>query len=370
MENEKKVNVLLVAANYDYKQILSGVDYHRIYSPYLNMERNYPRYSFTLCRSPFHLEPKDLKKIDFCIFSKDMFFENDNIDYHPKGLHDSKSIITYLQQEFNITVIMDLDDTWIMEKSNPNYQGFYNTIINGKSLKTHIIDGLLSADLVTTTTEILKKDILKVGNIDVEVIPNAIDSTNKMFSKKKTTSKDYVTFGYAKVVSQKEDLAIMEEVLPWAYEQSNFRLKFHGYDGGQHHRRVHSVLSMNENASTKQYGFLPRVPPSVYGIGYEDIDVLITPLADNHFNSCKSNLKQIECAFTDTIFLGSNVEPYASTNFGLKFNDAKGLKVFIEDILEDFEVIKEESIETSKNMYKYEMQEVNKLRDSMFKSFN
>ena len=115
---------------------------------------------------------------------------------------------------------------------------------------------------------------------------------------------------------------------------------------------------------------MPRVMPSVYGYGYQDLDVLLTPLVDKHFNHCKSNLKQIECAFTDTIFLGSNVLPYSASNFGIKFRDIKDLKTYTEQILEDFEGVLSDSVATSKNMTKYELKEVNKLRHEMYQSFS
>lgn len=368
-------NILIISAQYDYKQkqVLSGVDYHRLLAPYDRLRKDYPdEYHCTIARTPFHLTPEQLKEIDFVVFSSSMFFENKGeVKFHPKGLFGSKDIIQYLQNEFDITVICDVDDSWVVPKEHSHYNLIYNNIVAGKSIKTHIIDAILHSDIVTTTTSPLKKLIEGLSSsIDVEIIPNGIDSSNEMFSTKKNTSKDYVTFGYAKVTSQLEELQMMEEYVDWAFTKDNFRLKFVGFDGGAHHRKVHRVISKNEQATTKQYGYVPRVTPSVYGIGYQDIDVLITPLADTKYNNCKSNIKQVECAFTDTIFLGSNVLPYSATNFGLKCSNVKQFIEYTEHILEDFEDIKEMSISTSHNMDKYELKVVNQKRHELFKSFD
>lgn len=365
------MKVLVISNKYDpkAKQVASGVDYHRLLTPHRRLEQDYEGYEMSLAITPFHLTPEQLKEFDFCIFSTAMMFENDTFDFHPKRAFGAKDSIEYLQS-LGVTVICDLDDTWKVDKNSIHHSLFKKQLFQGRSYTTHVIDSLLHSDLVVTTNNTLKKDIEGLSSsIDVEVIPNAIDSSNPMFSKKKNRSKDFITFGYAKVVTQEEELEFLNEFLAWAYTKPNFRLKFMGYDNGQHHRKVHSILSQKETATTKQYGFMPRVLPSVYGYGYQDLDVLLTPLADKHFNHCKSNLKQIECAFTDTIFLGSNVLPYSASNFGIKFRDMKDLKTYTEQILEDFDGVLKDSIATANNMAKYELKEVNKLRHEMYQSF-
>lgn len=365
------MKVLVVSSNWDGKEIKSGVDYHRLYAPLKRMEQDYDHYDFTLVRTPFHVTENVLKTFDFCVFSSNMLFSDDtNRKLSPKKMMGSKDTIQYLQS-LGITVICDIDDTWKVDKNHTHYNVLFNQQFGGKSLKTHIIDSILHSDVVTTTNKHLAKDIEGLSNtIDVEIIPNGIDSSSPQFTTKKNRSKDYISFGYAKVVSQLEELEMMEEFLDWAYKQLNFRLKFIGYDGGAIHRKVHQVLSSNENASTSQYGFVPRVSPHLYGIGYQDIDAMIVPLANTNYNHCKSNLKQIECAFTDTIFLGSNVPPYSETNFGVKFNDTKGLIEYTKWVLEDFDGVLEATREQKKNLASYELKEVNKKRDELFRSFD
>ena len=47
-----------------------------------------------------------------------------------------------------------------------------------------------------------------------------------------------------------------------------------------------------------------------YAKHYENVDVLLAPLKENDFNSVKSQLKFIECGFTDTAIIASNFGPY------------------------------------------------------------
>jgi glycosyltransferase involved in cell wall biosynthesis len=43
---------------------------------------------------------------------------------------------------------------------------------------------------------------------------------------------------------------------------------------------------------------------------YKEIDILLVPLVDNDFNNCKSQLKVIESAFSNTAVIASNTGPY------------------------------------------------------------
>ena len=49
---------------------------------------------------------------------------------------------------------------------------------------------------------------------------------------------------------------------------------------------------------------------SNYATHYQNVDVLIAPLKENEFNMVKSELKEIECGFTHTAFIGQNFGAY------------------------------------------------------------
>jgi glycosyltransferase involved in cell wall biosynthesis len=47
-----------------------------------------------------------------------------------------------------------------------------------------------------------------------------------------------------------------------------------------------------------------------YATHYANVDVLIAPLKENEFNKVKSQLKETECGFTNTAFIGQNFGAY------------------------------------------------------------
>ena len=61
-----------------------------------------------------------------------------------------------------------------------------------------------------------------------------------------------------------------------------------------------------------------------YATHYSNVDVLIAPLKENAFNMYKSELKEIECGFTNTAFIGQDFGAYT---INLKPMIEKGGKV-------------------------------------------
>lgn len=356
------MNILIISSKYVNRQVVSGVDYHRLYAPYLKLSKDYKDINVSITRHPIQVPAEVLKTIDVAVFHNCMIADGRESTYHEQKLYGSVESIDLLKS-FGIKVVCDIDDTWDIPPSNENYKSS-RTIYYGKSLRTHIVDSIMKSDHVTTSTLPLKEKVeLLAKNIQATHIPNGIDSTNPMFSTKKDTSDKFVTFGYGKVASQPEDLELMKPFLKWAYEQPNFRLKFIGYDGSEHHKKVHKILSRKEEVSREQYGIIPRVSPHVYGNYYKDIDVLITPLADIEFNHYKSHLKMIECAFTDTVFLGSNVPPYAEFDGGIKFDNLDELKETAYFLLQGVNKVDYNGL-LKEAMLPYDLVEVNRERYS------
>jgi glycosyltransferase involved in cell wall biosynthesis len=54
-----------------------------------------------------------------------------------------------------------------------------------------------------------------------------------------------------------------------------------------------------------------------YMTQYDTVDVLLVPLAESKFNSCKSQLKLVEAAFKDTAVVCSDFGPYQIDTVGL-----------------------------------------------------
>jgi glycosyltransferase involved in cell wall biosynthesis len=98
------------------------------------------------------------------------------------------SIINNLKK-LDIKVIVDIDDHWELDPSHGYYQS-----AKLDNLFSISIECIKLADMVTTTTETLR-NVIKVYNKNVVILPNAINPNEEQFKIKKTES-DLIRFGW------------------------------------------------------------------------------------------------------------------------------------------------------------------------------
>jgi len=184
----------------------------------------------------------------------------------------------------NIRIIVDVDDHWILNKDNFNYELWKKEI--GNMIKRT----LQIADVVWTPSEILAKYVNRLApKAEVVIVPNAIDPDAEQWKHKKTKSKE-LRFGYTGAGAHNDDV---NEI---------------GYD---FEGKV--LYCTNVEKYVKKLNASHPVPWTTmfdYGEVYKNIDVLLVPLKKNTFNECKSDLKLVEAAFTGTAVIASNVSPY------------------------------------------------------------
>lgn len=160
-----------------------------------------------------------------------------------------------------------------------------------------------NADMITCTTEILRKSFLKL-NENVKVLPNVIDfHLYRQYNMVK--SDDEVRIGYQCGSSHYEDLYLIKDV-------------------------IKEVLEKNDNAKFVYFGDLrfknlfQGVPTSriefrewVQNISYPyvlslmNIDIGICPLVDNEFNQNKSCIKFLDYSTQGAATVASNIPPYS-----------------------------------------------------------
>lgn len=164
--------------------------------------------------------------------------------------------------------ILDLDDYWILDKSNP----FYETWRLYK-LSEQIVDNIKNAIAVTVTNTRLADKVKKL-NKNVHVVPNALPFDKGQFGR---TEPDFTKLVYA---------------------------------GGKSHERDIQLLS---DLPVQYYGGLkgsPSLPLPVYMSAYNHKGVALVPLYPSTFNSCKSNLKILEAGAKGLACICSEVDPY------------------------------------------------------------
>ena len=243
-----------------------------------------------------------------------------------------------------IPVILYIDDHFKLGNDHP-------MSITAKKERWHepIINHLKKADYVTTTTPIFA-DVIKQHNKNVKVFPNAINPEEKQYAVAKNPRTDKLRVGIICGSSHLKDLELLSGI---ATQVNKDKVQFVlcGFDtrgtrtiykdnGEVETRPIYpqeSVWCDYEKIFTDNYrtislehkDFLMKYMAGVddpftnepyrrmwtrhindYATHYQNVDVLIAPLKENDFNKVKSELKEIECGFTHTAFIGQNFGAY------------------------------------------------------------
>lgn len=243
-----------------------------------------------------------------------------------------------------IPVILDIDDNFKLGNDHP-------MSITAKKERWHepIINHLKKADYVTTTTPIFA-DVIKQHNKNVKVFPNAINPEEKQYAVAKNPRTDRLRVGIICGSSHLKDLELLSGI---ATQVNKDKVQFVlcGFDtrgtrtiykdnGEVETRPIYPQESVwcdyekifcdnYRTISPEHKDFLMKYIAGVddpftnepyrrmwtrhindYATHYQNVDVLIAPLKENEFNKVKSELKEIECGFTHTAFIGQNFGAY------------------------------------------------------------
>ena len=258
---------------------------------------------------------------------------------------DKEGRIMQLIKFLGIPVIIDVDDNFKLGDDHP-------MSLTAKKERWHepIINHLKMADYVTTTTPIFAKELRKY-NKNVAVFPNAIDPTVEQFAVPKTPPTDRLRVGIICGSSHLKDLQLLDGIAKQVnldkvqfvlcgFDTRGNRTIYNQQTGEKTTRPIlpeESVWCDYEKIFTDNYNtispehkeFLMKYTPNVddpftdepyrrmwtrdiskYATHYANVDVLIAPLKENDFNIVKSQLKETECGFTHTAFIGQNFGAY------------------------------------------------------------
>ena len=259
---------------------------------------------------------------------------------------DKKGEIINMINFLGIPIVVDIDDHYDLGNDHP-------MSLTAKKERWHepIIYHLSHANCVTTTTPIFAK-ILRKHNKNVVVLPNAIDQTEKQFMVPKNPSTDgRLRVGIICGSTHLKDLKLMDGIAKLVdpnkvqfvlcgFDTNGTRTIYH-QDTGEVERRpilpeesvwcdYERIFTDNyKNISKEHYDFLMKYQAytddpftneayrrmwtrkiDTYATHYANVDVLLAPLKENDFSYVKSQLKVIECAFTNTAFIGQNFGAY------------------------------------------------------------
>lgn len=327
----KKIKVLVVPSD------RTGVSYYRSTKPHINLEEKYP--------DEFHVDIEYEPQLD----NDEWLKQYDIIHYHRTlGPYEKMQEVVDRLKKLNIVSVMDLDDYWAVGPHHPAY-----LLIKKSNLDKHILNNVMVADNVTTTTKIFAEEISK-HNKNVYVLPNAIDPREKQYTHNPEPS-ERIRIGWLGGSSHLKDLEILEGVAgKIASEGLLPKVQFVvcGFDlrgtmtiidektGEQTARPIQpkeSVWFLYEKIFTDNYNnvspeykeFLlkfknedyPNVknepyrrvwtkPISTYAGNYNLFDISLAPIEEHSFNRVKSQLKVIESGFHKKALIAQDFGPY------------------------------------------------------------
>lgn len=325
----KKIKILVIPSD------KSGCGFFRSLQPHLYLNDHYS--------DLFDIDiTYEIPKIPYL----EKFFTQYDIIHIHKQL-DRNCELMKLMKFCGCKVIVDIDDHYDLGNDHP-----MSVTARIENWKEPIINHLRLADMVTTTTEIFKKELLK-HNKNVVVIPNAINPNEGQFIPKPTKS-DRLRFGIICGSSHLEDIKLlngMTSMLPKdVIDKIQFVLCGFDTNGTRTFRNVktgevtsrpiepketcwyeyekiltnnYSIVSQEHkdflNKFIKGYEY-PNINEAYrrcwtknineYATHYNNIDVLLVPLKENNFNKVKSQLKVIEAGFFNKAIIAQNFGPY------------------------------------------------------------
>jgi hypothetical protein len=284
----------------------SGVAYHRIIMPIVNMKKDYCLMTDTISEETFE------GKYDIVILNRML------ANITPDQMSEWR-------KKYGFKLIVDNDDFWHLDASHILYERY---ILNNVS--EQIINWIKIADLCTCTHERLAEEIYQY-NIKVEILPNAIPYGEEQFVLEKKPS-DLIRLFWSGSGTHGRDLEILRNPM----KRINFPVRT-------------IIAGYNEQEKPIWDGMIAaftnglKLKPTIYNYNqvteymaaYCDSDISLIPLIDSKFNSMKSNLKVLETASKKNPAIVSNVHPYKGFYPACHVNSQKDWYYWIKMLVND-----------------------------------
>jgi glycosyltransferase involved in cell wall biosynthesis len=278
---------------------MSGVSFHRLYTPYARLQLDYPDVTVDISQNPNEWGDLPYDDYDCVVFNRWL----GKLQYN----------ILPLLAKKNVPFICDNDDYWVLPRYNPAYK-FYRAY-----LKNSVKDAIHYADAVQVTTPQLFEAASEI-NKKVVIIPNCIDPIQQQWQQ---VTPHPPTIGWLGGISHLEDLKLLSGQIKPICEKYGYRFLMCGF-----HENVRIWAEMEkaitgESRANRPAWFETRegTRPDIYGIYYAQMDIALAPLTKTKFNRYKSELKILEAAAYKLPILCSEVEPYTNhrDNLGVFF---------------------------------------------------
>ena len=326
---DKKIKMLVIPSD------RSGCGYFRSVSPHKWMAENM---SDIFDIDIMYGIPKDV--------NLETFLKKYDIIHIHKHL-DKECVVINMAKFLDVKVIVDVDDNWDLGTWHPMAAS-----ARAEHWDVPVKAALKLADMCSTTTDIFAAKIKPI-NKNVKVFPNAIDPKEEQFIPKDTRDTDRIRFGMICGSSHLHDFKMLDGMVAKLDQNIIDQIQFVlcGFDTrGTRTLRYpdgrtetvpikpeesvwydyEKIVTNNYSIVSKEHkDFLLKFIPqsdypnhdeayrrcwtkdiSEYATHYNNIDVLLVPLAENDFNKVKSQLKVVESGFFHKAIIASDFGPY------------------------------------------------------------
>lgn len=398
------INILVLNSDTD------GVGYYRLLNPHLCLSDNDIQIDVRLLSDstlPL-LDINFMSKYNILVYNKIIPFSDQN-----------KEIMFYdIIQKLNIKIVYDIDDYWKLDFTHINFK---NWTKNKSSEKIESI--LRKSDIITTTTEIFASELRKI-NPNVVIIPNAINiNENQWIHKQLPNPGNRLRFIWGGGISHQVDLKLLlddfkklnknflnkSQMIMCGYDlrmkmsdgsitkDSKQRSQWGKFESiftntGQYITNVdyREFLKNSDNFDNDdKYGYNELYldnfyqrrhtkPIGTYGTMYNEADVCLAPLKNNHsFNKMKSQLKLIEAGAHGLPIIMSKTGPYLIDDI-----EKNGLGIYVEEgvdswgakmqwYLDNPNAVKEHGLANQDYFLEhFEMKKVNNIRRILYKNIS
>jgi len=246
---------------------------------------------------------------------------SDVVVFHRPESQESLTLIELLKENGK-KIVIDNDDTFKIKDNHPLAEWTSHAHQVDIEKRDSFFDKCArKADLMTTTTETLKKEYEEI-NDNVIILPNCVDPMD--WEKPLRNETDKIRIGIVGSVTYSYDYNHVKDVLKKLSDREDVQLVIFGL-GDKKHRKENPVVAEHFK---KEYDFwdkldieqIPWCPVHEYPekLNEARLDMMIIPRRENYFNKCKSNIKFLEASMCEVPCICQSFEdaPYEELTHG------------------------------------------------------
>jgi hypothetical protein len=201
--------------------------------------------------------------------------------------------------------VHDIDDLlWALPADNPNARALTPQLLDEMDASLRL------ADMVTTSTEPLAA-ALEARGIPAVIIPNVLDRADWQVQPKRAERSRLRVGWYGQRNVHVDDLNIVENVVNALAGEVDFVFY------GDLPRGLVAPRAEIERYSATAIELFPAM------LAMLDLDILLSPLAQNPFNECKSNLRLLQAGMLGYAAIATDIDPHRTLPVTLVDNAAR-----------------------------------------------